>query len=216
MPHLAQRHGTTQLIVDGQPFLMRAGELENSSASSLPYLDTLWPRLEAMHFNAVIAPVYWNLIEPQQGQFDFSTVDGLIEGARAHDMRLVLLWFGSWKNSMSSYVPAWVKRGASRYPRARRSDDTPMEILSALEQANLQADSAAFVALMTHLKQTDSGPAADAVIGDRVIAVDRFAINTQYRTARRDGENAVLATRTGENERVSQRQAISGQRDTIW
>jgi beta-galactosidase GanA len=155
MPHLGQRHGATQLIVDGRPFLMRAGELENSSASSLPYLDTLWPRFEAMHFNAVIAPVYWNLIEPQQGQFDFSTVDGLIEGARAHDMRLVLLWFGSWKNSMSTYVPAWVKRDSSRYPRARRSDGTPMDILSALSDANSKADSAAFVALMKHLRQTD-------------------------------------------------------------
>ena len=155
LPHLAQRHGATQLIVDGQPFLMRAGELENSSASSLPYLETLWPKFEAMHFNSLIAPVYWNLIEPQQGQFDFSTVDGLIEGARAHDMRLVLLWFGSWKNSMSSYVPAWVKRDSRRYPRARRSDGRPMEILSALDQPNLQADSAAFVALMKHLKQID-------------------------------------------------------------
>lgn len=62
-----------------------------------------------MHFNTVIAPVYWQLIEPQEHHFDFSTVDGLIKGARAHHMKLVLLWFGTWKNSMSCYVPDWVK-----------------------------------------------------------------------------------------------------------
>lgn len=156
IPHLAQRHGAAQLIVNGKPFLMRAGELENSSASSLPYLEKLWPKLVRMHLNTVIAPVYWNLIEPRRGHFDFSTVDGLIEGARAHHMHLVLLWFGSWKNSMSSYAPGWVKRNSSRYPRARRSDGTPMEILSALGKANQNADSAAFVALMKHLKRTDA------------------------------------------------------------
>jgi beta-galactosidase GanA len=155
MPHLQRRHGAIQLIVDGQPFLLRAGELENSSASSLPYLDKLWPRFEAMHLNALLAPVYWNLVEPRQGHFDFGTVDGLVDGARAHHMRLVLLWFGSWKNSMSSYAPAWVKRDAGRYPRARRADGTPMEILSALGGASLQADSRAFAALMEHLKRTD-------------------------------------------------------------
>ncbi len=157
LPHLARRHGATQLIVDGKPFLMRAGELENSSASSLPFLDKLWPRLKAMHLNTLIAPVYWNLVEPREGHFDFRSVDGLIDGARAHHMHLVLLWFGSWKNSMSSYAPGWVKRDSDRFPRARRSDGTPMEILSAFGKANLEADSAAFVALMRHVKDKDAG-----------------------------------------------------------
>lgn len=157
MPHLEKRHGATQLVVDGKPFLMRGGELENSSASSLPYLHALWPKFAAMHFNTLVAPVYWNLIEPEQGRFDFSTLDGLIRGARAHHMHLVLLWFGSWKNSMSSYAPAWVKRDSKRFPRARRSDGRPMEILSALSKANLDADSSAFVALMKHLKAFDAG-----------------------------------------------------------
>lgn len=155
-PHLAQRHGAVQLIVDGKPLLMRAGELENSSASSLSYLDKLWPQFEAMHLNTLIAPVYWNLIEPREGHFDFATVDGLIDGARAHHMHLVLLWFGSWKNSMSSYVPGWVKRDSDRFPRARRSDGTPMEILSAFGKANLDADSTAFAALLRYVKKKDA------------------------------------------------------------
>ncbi|NII09384.1 DUF5597 domain-containing protein [Oleiagrimonas sp. C23AA] len=154
-PQLVHRHGAVQLVVDGKPLLIRGGELENSSASSLAYLQKLWPRLEALHLNTVIAPAYWDLIEPAEGRFNFKTVDGLIAQARAHHMHVVLLWFGSWKNSMSSYVPAWVKRDPARFPRAVGSDGAPMEILSALSDNNLQADSRAFVALMRHLKQMD-------------------------------------------------------------
>lgn len=156
LPHLAARHGATQIIVDGRPFLVRGGELENSSASSLPYLNALWPKFVAMHFNTVIAPVYWQLIEPKEGHFDFTTVDGLLQGARAHHMHLVLLWFGSWKNSVSCYVPDWVKENQQRFPRAELPDGSGLEILSSFSKSNLDADSAAFVALMKHLRTIDS------------------------------------------------------------
>jgi beta-galactosidase GanA len=156
LPHLAHNHGATQIIVDGKPFLVRGGELENSSASSLSYMETVWPKIVAMHCNTVLAPAYWRLIEPQEGKFDFTTVDGLIQGARQHHVRLVLLWFGSWKNSMSSYVPDWVKQDQQRFPRAASADGTSLEILSAISPNNLAADSNAFVALMNHLKKMDS------------------------------------------------------------
>jgi hypothetical protein len=119
-------------------------------------MKTVWPKVVAMHFNTVLAPVYWQLIEPREGLFDFSTLDGLIAGAREHKLRLVLLWFGSWKNSMSSYVPDWIKRDQERFPRAARPDGSSLEILSALSSNNLAADSKAFAALMSHLRKTDS------------------------------------------------------------
>jgi hypothetical protein len=156
MPKLVRQHGASQILVDGKPFLVRGGELENSSASSLSYMKTVWPKVVAMHFNTVLAPVYWQLIEPREGEFDFSTLDGLIQGAREHKVRLVLLWFGSWKNSMSSYVPDWIKRDQERFPRAARPDGSSLEILSALSSNNLAADSKAFAALMSRLRKTDS------------------------------------------------------------
>jgi beta-galactosidase GanA len=109
-----------------------------------------------MHFNTVLAPLYWQQIEPQQGNFDFTTVDGLLRGARRHHVKLVLLWFGTWKNSMSCYVPSWVKRDVKRFPRAERSDGSGLEILSALSPDVLEADSTAFAAIMKHLKESDS------------------------------------------------------------
>jgi len=84
---------------------MIAGELGNSSASSLEYMRSIWPKLEKMHLNTVLVPVYWELLEPAEGHFDFSLVEGAIESARKYSLKLVLLWFGSWKNSMSCYAP---------------------------------------------------------------------------------------------------------------
>ena len=155
-PHLETQGEAAQLVVDGQPFLMLAGELGNSTASNLEYLRQHWPRLQALHLNTVLAPVYWELVEPEEGRFDFALVDGLIEDARAHDLRLVLLWFGSWKNSMSSYAPAWVKRDQERFPRStdvRRSRASRSCRRS--HAANRDADALAFAALMRHLREID-------------------------------------------------------------
>lgn len=157
IPRLVRRHGAMQIVIGGKPFLVRGGELENSSASSLAYMDeAVWPKVVAMHFNTVIVPVYWQLIEPRESQFDFSTVDGLIRGARQHNVRVALLWFGTWKNSMSCYVPSWINRDQNRFPRAVQADGTTLDILSALSANNLDADAGAFVALMRHLRAIDS------------------------------------------------------------
>lgn len=154
LPHLRKQGTATQLIVDGQPFLVRGGELGNSSGEP-DYLRSFWPKLKAMNLNTVVAPVYWDVVEPVEGQFDFATVDGLIADARANDLRLVLLWFGSWKNSMSCYAPAWVKRDQARFPRTQDSAGRGQEILSPFSAANRDTDARAFVALMRHLKAGD-------------------------------------------------------------
>lgn len=152
---LERRGEAVQLIVDGRPFLIRGGELANSSASHRPFLAPAWERMKAMRLNTVLAPVSWELIEPEEGRFDFSTVDWLIEDARAHDMRLVLLWFGTWKNSMSTYVPAWVKRDPARFPRTLDDEGQSQEILSAHSAETREADARAFAAMMRHLKIVD-------------------------------------------------------------
>jgi beta-galactosidase GanA len=154
LPHLRKQGTATQLIVDGQPFLARGGELGNSSGEP-DFLRASWPRMKAMNLNTVVAPVYWDVLEPVEGKIDFSTVDGLLADARANNMRLVLLWFGSWKNSMSCYVPAWVKRDQARFPRTQGSDGRGQEILSPFSATNRDTDARAFVALMRHLKAVD-------------------------------------------------------------
>ncbi|MCX5643762.1 MAG: DUF5597 domain-containing protein [Phycisphaerae bacterium] len=155
IPTLHKQGTTTQLLVDGKPFVILGGELHNSSASSLAYMEPIWPKMVALNLNTVLAVVSWELLEPEEGRFDFALVDGLLEGARKHDLRLVLLWFGSWKNGVSSYVPGWVKRDVARFPRMQPRPGENVEVLTPLSEANCSADARAFAALMRHLKEAD-------------------------------------------------------------
>ncbi|WP_445192204.1 GH35 family beta-galactosidase [Sphingomonas sp. Tas61C01] len=154
-PRLERRGEATQLIVAGKPFLVLGGETHNSSSSDLAYMAPIWPKLKAMNLNTVLVPVAWETIEPHEGRFDFSNVDGLLKGAREHDLRLVILWFGTWKNTYSSYVPAWVKRDQARFERVQTSDGRGTERLSPFSAASRDADARAFAQLMRHLRAVD-------------------------------------------------------------
>ena len=156
VPFLSQQGTATQLVVDGKPFLILAGELGNSSASSVEYMRTIWPNLVSMHVNTLLIPVYWEQLEPVEGEFDFVLVDSLIYSARKQGLKIVFLWFGSWKNSMSCYVPLWVKTNQERFPRARKRDSIPVEILTPFSRENSNADRNAFVELMRHISRIDS------------------------------------------------------------
>src|ERR1700723_268188 len=120
-PRFVQQDGRYALLVDGQPFLILGGQIHNSSAwpSELPQV---WESMAALHANTVEAPVYWEQLEPQQGQFDFTNVDQVVEGARAHDLHVILLWFGTWKNGNMHYAPEWVKTDPVRFPHTIRPD----------------------------------------------------------------------------------------------
>jgi len=155
LPHLERRGAATQLIVDGKPFLVLGGETHNSSYSSASYMAPVWPRLAAMHLNTVLVPVAWEDIEPQEGRFDFKVVDDLVAGARRNNLRLALLWFGSWKNTYSSYVPAWVKRDITRFPRVEMSSGQSTERLSPFSAAARDADARAYARLMRHVAEVD-------------------------------------------------------------
>jgi hypothetical protein len=155
IPHLEKNGNATQLIVQGKPFLILGGELHNSSTSGADYMRPIWDQMKRKNLNTVIAPVYWEMLEPQEGKFDFALVDSMIYGARKSDLHLVVLWFGTWKNGYSMYAPGWVKNNTAKYPRAKNKNGESFEMISALSDAAMKADANAFKMLMTHIRAID-------------------------------------------------------------
>lgn len=156
IPRLIKKGNATQLIVDEKPFLVLGGELGNSTATTTENMKSVWPKLKTMNLNTVLVPVYWELIEPIEGKFDFKLYQDLILEARQNEMKLVFLWFGSWKNSMSSHAPAWVKLNQDKYPRVKDNTGRSQEILSSFSENVLKADKNAFEKLMQFVKDVDS------------------------------------------------------------
>ena len=154
MPEIVKRDGRYALMVDGAPFLMLGAQVNNSSAwpSSMPQV---WPTAAAMHLNTLEAPVYWEELEPTEGHFDFAQVDMLVDQSRQHGVHLVLLWFGTWKNGSGHYTPQWMKLDTTKYPHVVNAKGVAVDSLSPHAKATLEADKAAFTALMRHLKTKD-------------------------------------------------------------
>ncbi|MNK36371.1 Beta-galactosidase [compost metagenome] len=155
IPYLQKKGTATQLMVDKKPFLILGGELGNSSASSFQDIERDFPKLHKMQLNTVLVPAYWDLIEAGEGKYDFSLIDKSIEQARKNDLKVVFLWFGSYKNSMSCYAPLWFKKDYKKYPRAYSKGGKPLEIASSFSDNVLKADNKAFSELMKHIASVD-------------------------------------------------------------
>ena len=167
LPRIEQRGQATQLIVDGKPYIALGGELHNSSPSSQAYMAPIWPRLAQSGVRTVIGVASWERVEPQEGRFDFAAVDDQIRQAKAHGLRLVMIWFGAYKNAGSTYAPTWVRRDLMRFPRAERDPNAIIRGVAAMAHGNfgptlsvfndrlITADARAFAALMRHLREVD-------------------------------------------------------------
>ncbi|MFJ1471994.1 DUF5597 domain-containing protein [Massilia orientalis] len=154
MPHLLQKDGKFALMVDGAPYLILGGQANNSS-NYPEVLPQVWAAIHDLKANTLAMPVAWEQIEPVEGKFDFRWVDELISQARQRDVRLCLLWFGTWKNTNPNYAPAWVKLDNKRFPRLIKKDGSTSNALSPHAKTTLDADIKAYSALMKHLKDVD-------------------------------------------------------------
>ncbi len=167
LPRIERRGQATQLIVDGQPYIALGGELHNSNPSSPAFMAPVWDRLAQNGVRTVIGAASWELVEPQEGRFDFTAVDDQVRQAKAHGMRLVMLWFGAYKNAGSTYAPTWVRRDLKRFPRAERDPNAKITGVAAMAHGDFgptlsvfndrlaEADARAFAALMRHLREVD-------------------------------------------------------------
>jgi len=154
LPHLVHKNGRHALIVDGEPFLILGAQCNNSSAWPA-MLPKVWPAMEALHVNTLEIPIYWEQFEPQPGKYDYSVMDTIIVQARKRNMRLVLLWFATWKNGSNHYMPQWMKQQPEKHPNIIDKEGRPIDSPSPHADATLEADSKAFSAFMRHLKGFD-------------------------------------------------------------
>lgn len=154
IPQLVHKNGRHALMVDGAPFFMLGAQVNNSSAWPAQ-MPLVWPAIDKLGANTLEVPIAWEQIETSPGQFDFSYLDLLLQQAREHKIRLVLLWFGAWKNNGPSYTPAWIKLDNARYPRVVDAQGGLRDSLSPIFPATLEADRRAFVALMRHIREAD-------------------------------------------------------------
>ena len=143
------------LTVNGQPMLILGGELSNSAATCFDDIDRVMPETKRLGLNTVLVPAQWDLLEPREGEFDLSLIGRTIDKARENQLKVVFLWFGAWKNSMSCYAPLWFKEDVKRFPRAVTATGKPMEIASAFSKNVLEADRRAFSKLMEYIKEKD-------------------------------------------------------------
>lgn len=155
LPKIVNRDGRFALMVDDRPFFILGTQIHNSSSWPVS-MPKVWTLAEGLHANTIEAPIYWEQFEQSPGNFDYSTVDMLIHEARQHQMRLIILWFGTWKNARMHYVPQWIKSDLAKYPLMTKRDGDSLDVLSPYSLDTLHADQAAFAALMRHLKAVDS------------------------------------------------------------
>jgi hypothetical protein len=154
VPRIVEKNGRHALLVDGQPFLILGGQAHNSSAWP-GMLPQVWTAIETMHANTLEVPIYWEQIEAQPGKFDFSLIDTLLVQARERNIRLVLLWFATWKNGSNHYMPEWMKVDSKKYPNITGKDGQPVDSPSPHTQATMEADAKAFSKVMSYLKDAD-------------------------------------------------------------
>jgi beta-galactosidase GanA len=153
--------------VNGQPFFPLGGQSINQAGANPAEAETAFRAVKALHGNTLLIPVYWEYIEPQEHRFDFRSVDALIASARHHGLRLILLWFATWKNGNMDYAPAWVKENPSRFQRVIDAAGEALWVLSSHCAATRQADTKAFMALCAHLRDVDA--AERTVIGLQIV-----------------------------------------------
>lgn len=144
------------LFRDGEtPFFPLGLQCCNSSAFNASEMKAFWDSVAFTGVNTVEIPVYWETFEPEQNLFCYEFVDECLRQADLYDVKVIFLWFGSWKNGTSKYAPTWIKENPGKYKRVVTYEGIVTNILSPYCRENLEADKAAFLKLVQYIEQNN-------------------------------------------------------------
>jgi len=152
--------------MQGKPFYPIGVQAHNNSGYTMEQLEPVWKVCEMMNVNSVAIAVAWERVEPEEGRFDTEIVGQIVRECRRRGLKLVVLWFGTWKNGHMKYVPQWVKTDHVRFPRVHTHDGYEIANLSTFAGETLEADKRAFCEVMKVLKRED--PQRDTVLAVQV------------------------------------------------
>ncbi len=151
--------------VNGKDFFSIGGQVNNSTSYKPERVEEACKFCSEIKMNTIAMPVYWEKFEPEEGVFDPTILHNLIDNAKKYNLKLVVLWFGTWKNGNSHYTPRWVKLDRKRFRWAKGTDGLPVATLSPHCEETKQADKTAFVELCKRIKSYDK---SDTVISVQV------------------------------------------------
>ena len=156
MVELRTVNGQEKLFVDGAPYLILAVQMNCDSCYSADTLEVLFQNAAKMGCNTVSVPFYWRRFEPEEGRYDTDFLESVLSRARKYALRVVLAWFGSYKNGALHYAPDWVLADTERFARVRRGDGTMAQFAACPNGAALlEKDSAAVCRIFAHLRDHD-------------------------------------------------------------
>ena len=139
----------------GKPFFSLGGQARNSSGYNPAEFDQAFKALHKLGGNTLLIPIYWEQVEPVEGQFNFESVQAILERARQDGVKLILLWFATWKNGKMVYTPAWVKQDPARFKRVISPTGRSIWVLSSHCDDNFKADKKAFLVFCQYLQEND-------------------------------------------------------------
>ncbi|WP_240741243.1 DUF5597 domain-containing protein [Microbacterium oleivorans] len=205
------------ISVGGRPFVVVGAEVHNSSSSTDRAISESFDAINRLGANTVLAPVAWDLFEPAEGSFDTHLLDAMIDAARSRGLKLIPLWFGSWKNAASTYVPAWVKQNPDRFARSVITDGRRIEHLTPFAEESRDADARAFSVMMRRIAEVDADGTVIAVQVENEIGLlgdtrDRGKLAEELFQARVPAE--VISAVAGDSEAPLHEEWIAAGRQT--
>ena len=157
LPYIDKKNNVPHLIVDSEPFLILGLQWACNSCFSPETMGPLFPAARELGCNTAVLPVYWQEVEPELNRYDFSLVDYRIDQARKNGLRLVLLWFASYKNAEECYAPEYIRNNIKTYRRVVKKDGSHQHACLCPTGADaLERDKKAVKKLMKHLSEKES------------------------------------------------------------